>query len=111
MLDPARHFLTVKQINASIDAMAQNKMNALHLHLTDGESFTPNTESWPNFPKLSVSPSPALRRIGVGYFPLGTLSSLPLLLSALPQPSVRVCVSLPAASRAPLLLESLPWYS
>ena len=49
----ARHFLTVKQINASIDAMAQNKLNTLHLHLTDGESFTPNTDGWPTFPLLS----------------------------------------------------------
>lgn len=54
MLDPARHFLTVAEINKTIDAMAQNKLNALHLHLTDGESFTINTEKWMQFPQLSV---------------------------------------------------------
>jgi hexosaminidase len=54
MLDPARHFITVQQLNASIDAMAQNKLNTLHLHLTDGESFTPNSEGWPTFPLLSA---------------------------------------------------------
>ena len=54
MLDPARHFLTVAEVNSTIDAMAQNKLNALHLHLTDGESFTVNTESWKEFPLLSA---------------------------------------------------------
>lgn len=53
MLDPARHFLSVGEINRTIDAMAQNKLNALHLHLTDGESFTVNTEAWPSFSLLS----------------------------------------------------------
>jgi hexosaminidase len=54
MLDPARHFITVAQVNATIDAMAQNKLNALHLHLSDGEAFAVNTERWPTFPLLSV---------------------------------------------------------
>lgn len=42
--------------------MAQNKLNALHLHLTDGESFSVNTEKWPTFSNLSVKGaySPAL---------------------------------------------------
>lgn len=54
MLDPARHFLSVRDINRTIDAMAQNKLNALHLHLSDGESFTVSTSSWSKFEKLSV---------------------------------------------------------
>merc|ERR1719272_2474189 len=54
MLDPARHFVSVAQVNATIDAMAQNKLNALHLHLTDGEAFAVNTEQWPGFPLLSA---------------------------------------------------------
>jgi hexosaminidase len=53
MLDPARHFLSVAELCKQIDAMAQNKLNALHLHLTDGESFTVNTDSWPTYSNLS----------------------------------------------------------
>ena len=54
MLDPARHFIQVSDLNRTIDAMSQNKLNTLHLHLTDGESFSVNTESWPKFSELSV---------------------------------------------------------
>jgi hexosaminidase len=54
MIDPARHFLTVAEVNKTIDGMSQNKLNALHLHLTDGESFTVNTEGWTKFPLLST---------------------------------------------------------
>ena len=54
MLDPARHFLSVAQLTKQIDAMAQNKLNVLHLHLTDGESFTLGTDTWPTYPSLSA---------------------------------------------------------
>lgn len=33
MVDPARHFMEVAALNRTIDAMAQNKMNALHLYV------------------------------------------------------------------------------
>lgn len=39
MLDTSRHFLKVSSIIRTIDAMLYNKMNVLHLHLTDGDSF------------------------------------------------------------------------
>ncbi|KRX03069.1 Glycoside hydrolase, superfamily [Pseudocohnilembus persalinus] len=39
MLDCARHFMPVSTILRTIDAMQYNKMNALHLHLADDESF------------------------------------------------------------------------
>ena len=57
MLDPARHFIDIGEINSTIDAMAQNKLNTLHIHLTDGESFTVNTEGWAKFPLLSAKGS------------------------------------------------------
>ena len=53
MLDPARHFETVAAIKSSVDAMAQNKLNVLHLHLTDGEAFAINTDDFSSFPLLS----------------------------------------------------------
>jgi hexosaminidase len=54
MMDPARHYIPVADFNRTIDAMAQNKLNTLHLHLTDGESFSVNTESWRNYTQLSI---------------------------------------------------------
>jgi hexosaminidase len=39
MLDCARHFLPVDVLKTQIRAMAFQKLNFLHLHLTDGQSF------------------------------------------------------------------------
>ncbi len=39
MLDCSRHFLSVEFLKKQIKAMAFQKLNALHLHLTDGQSF------------------------------------------------------------------------
>ncbi len=39
MLDAARQFLPVPVIKRQIRAMAFNKLNILHLHITDGQSF------------------------------------------------------------------------
>ena len=43
--------------------MAQNKLNTLHIHLTDGEAFAINTEKWLAFSDLSVKGAfaPSLR--------------------------------------------------
>jgi len=39
MLDTSRHFLPVSSIKRTIDGMRITKLNILHLHLTDSESF------------------------------------------------------------------------
>ena len=39
MLDCARHFLPIDVLKKQVKAMAFNKLNHLHLHLTDGQSF------------------------------------------------------------------------
>ncbi|VDQ05275.1 unnamed protein product [Trichobilharzia regenti] len=39
MIDTARHFLSVSEIEKIIDAMSMVKMNVLHWHVTDDESF------------------------------------------------------------------------
>ncbi|KXX82839.1 Beta-hexosaminidase 2 [Madurella mycetomatis] len=39
MLDTARHFLPVEDILRTIEAMAWNKMNRLHIHVTDSQSW------------------------------------------------------------------------
>jgi len=39
MLDTARHFLTLHEIQRTIDAMAASKLNVLHWHASDVQSF------------------------------------------------------------------------
>eukprot|EP01017_Pseudomicrothorax_dubius_P039513 TRINITY_DN6072_c0_g1_i6.p1 TRINITY_DN6072_c0_g1~~TRINITY_DN6072_c0_g1_i6.p1 ORF type:complete len:574 (+),score=52.14 TRINITY_DN6072_c0_g1_i6:61-1722(+) len=39
MLDTARHFLSLRTLRRMIDAMMYNKMNVLHWHIIDADSF------------------------------------------------------------------------
>ena len=39
MIDTAHHYLPVYLILETIDAMMYNKMNVLHWHITDDDSF------------------------------------------------------------------------
>jgi hexosaminidase len=56
MLDSARFFLPVALLKQSIDAMVQTKLNVLHLHLTDAESFPLVLKSRPEFAQIAFSP-------------------------------------------------------
>lgn len=40
MIDTSRHFLNITNILRTLDAMAINKLNVLHIHFTDDESFS-----------------------------------------------------------------------
>jgi len=51
MLDSARNFISIKGLEQAIDGMAANKLNALHLHLTDTHSFPLELKS---VPKMSL---------------------------------------------------------
>lgn len=48
MLDTSRHFLPIPVIKRTIRAMSYNKMNVLHLHLTDTASFPVHVSAQPN---------------------------------------------------------------
>nr|CAH8857980.1 unnamed protein product [Trichobilharzia regenti] len=47
MLDTSKHFLTIGEIHKFIDAMAMVKMNVLHWHITDTESFPYVSSTYP----------------------------------------------------------------
>jgi hexosaminidase len=50
MIDTARHYLDLNYILQHLDAMAYNKMNVLHWHIVDDESFPYES---PTFPLLA----------------------------------------------------------
>ena len=51
MIDTARHFLSMDTILDTIDTMLYNKLNVLHWHITDTESFPFPLHSFPDITK------------------------------------------------------------
>ena len=47
MLDVARHYIPVSAVLATLEAMSYNKLNVMHMHLIDTQSWPLVIESWP----------------------------------------------------------------
>ncbi|CAJ0602866.1 unnamed protein product [Cylicocyclus nassatus] len=54
MIDTSRHFLSMKVIKRQLEIMAMNKMNVLHWHLVDSESFPYVSKKFPNLAKVGA---------------------------------------------------------
>ncbi len=65
MLDSARHFWSVEQIKAVLDAMATHKLNTFHWHLTDDQGWRIEIKRYPRLTEVGgcrVPPGEAGRR-------------------------------------------------
>lgn len=51
LIDTARNFLSIDKIKRNIDGMASCKMNVLHWHITDSQSFPLEISRLPNMTK------------------------------------------------------------
>jgi hexosaminidase len=54
MVDSSRHYLPLKQIYESIDALMYNKMNILHWHIVDEDSFPLKLDSHPEIAEYAA---------------------------------------------------------
>jgi hexosaminidase len=55
MLDVARHFFGVKDVETYIDLLAFYKLNVFHIHLTDDQGWRLEIKSWPDLAKIGGS--------------------------------------------------------
>ncbi|HKO16581.1 MAG TPA: beta-N-acetylhexosaminidase [Gemmatimonadaceae bacterium] len=55
MLDVARHFFTVDEVEQYIDLAALYKLNTLHLHLSDDQGWRIQIDSWPKLTTVGGS--------------------------------------------------------
>jgi hexosaminidase len=55
LLDVARHFFTVAQVEQYIDQLAMYKMNYLHLHLSDEQGWRIAINGWPALTRIGGS--------------------------------------------------------
>ena len=55
MLDVARHFFSVDEVEQYVDLLALYKLNTLHLHLSDDQGWRIQIDSWPKLTTLGGS--------------------------------------------------------
>ena len=55
MIDTSRNFIPVKHLRRMVDAMSMNKLNILHWHITDTNSFPFFSKSVPQVNRQLIS--------------------------------------------------------
>jgi hexosaminidase len=68
MLDVARHFFTLAEVKSYVDAIAQFKINHLHLHLTDDQGWRLEIAGWPDLTTVSGGPGTGVDGAGPGFY-------------------------------------------
>jgi hexosaminidase len=58
MLDSARHFQTVAEVERLLDQMAQHKLNVLHWHLTDDQGWRIEIKRYPELTRVGAWRTP-----------------------------------------------------
>ena len=58
MLDPARHFLPLADVETIIEQMGQHKLNVLHLRLTDDQGWRIEIKRYPELTKIGAWRTP-----------------------------------------------------
>jgi hexosaminidase len=76
MLDVARHFFTVDEVKSYVDAIAQFKINHLHLHLTDDQGWRLEIKGWPDLTTVSGGPGTGVDGAGPGFYTAADYSEL-----------------------------------
>ena len=76
MLDVARHFFTLDEVKAFIDAVVQFKINHLHLHLTDDQGWRLEIKGWPDLTTVSGGPGTGVAGVGPGFYTADTYAEL-----------------------------------
>jgi hexosaminidase len=74
MLDVARHFFSVSDVEKLIDLAAYFKLNVFHLHLSDDQGFRIVINSWPKL--TSVGGSTAVGGAAGGFYTQADYSAL-----------------------------------
>jgi hexosaminidase len=54
LFDTARHFFTKDEVKQMIDALAMNKVNTLHLHLTDDQGWRVEIKKYPKLTEVGA---------------------------------------------------------
>eukprot|EP01112_Ceratiomyxa_fruticulosa_P009797 TRINITY_DN2571_c0_g1_i1.p1 TRINITY_DN2571_c0_g1~~TRINITY_DN2571_c0_g1_i1.p1 ORF type:complete len:599 (-),score=91.60 TRINITY_DN2571_c0_g1_i1:147-1943(-) len=57
LLDTGRHYFPVSTILRTLDAMSYHKMNVLHWHMVDGDSFAFQSTTWPTLSEAAYTPA------------------------------------------------------
>jgi hexosaminidase len=76
MLDLARHFFTAGELRTHIDAIAQFKINHLHLHLTDDQGWRLEIPGWPRLTEVSGGEGTGVDGAGPGFLTTGDYADL-----------------------------------